>query len=77
MPERNHSSACRDWTELDGSGHCICLPDENAPPPTTYDLWWCSWCGEPSCEDSNPCQRCGEAIVVVPMVAREVGHDAD
>jgi hypothetical protein len=66
---RRHSSACIDATECDGVGHCICLPDEEAPAPGTYELWWCSYCGEPSCEDSDPCQRCGESIQRVPLVA--------
>ena len=65
---RRHSAACRDATECDGVDHCVCLPDEERPPPETYELWWCSWCGEPSCEDSDPCQRCGEPIERVPFV---------
>ena len=66
--ERRHSSACVDATEVDGIENCICQPDEQAPAPATYELWWCSYCGEPSCEDSDPCQRCGEAIERIPLV---------
>lgn len=68
MSERRHSSACVDATEFDGVEHCICLPDEEAPAPDKHELWWCSYCGEPSCEDSDPCQRCGEKIERVPLV---------
>jgi len=66
--ERRHSSACVDAMECDGVENCICQPDEQAPAPATYELWWCSYCGEPSCEDSDPCQRCGEAIERIPLV---------
>ncbi len=68
-PEREHSSWCRDVREVDGGDACVCEPDKQAPPPDAYELWWCSWCGEPSCEDADPCQRCGEAIKRVPYIA--------
>lgn len=63
---RRHSSVCIDQCEAGGT--CACLPDEHAPPPDNYELWWCSYCGEPSCEDSDPCQRCGEPIERVAFV---------
>ncbi len=70
MTGRRHSTACIDRREHDGEQGCICLPPANAPPPDTFELWWCSYCGEPSDEWSDPCQRCGERIVRKTYVKR-------
>lgn len=67
MSERRHSAACIDLREIHGS-RCTCLPPADEAPPAIYELWWCTYCGEPSREFSDPCQRCGEAIVRVPYV---------
>lgn len=67
--ERRHSAVCIDYRECDGGTECICIPPADTQPPATYELWWCSYCGEPSSEDSDPCQRCGEPIVRRTYVA--------
>jgi hypothetical protein len=77
--ERRHSSRCIDHREVDGEPDCICAPSADAPPPDTFELWWCSYCGEPSLEWSDPCQACGESITrqvyVLPRRAITAGME--